>query len=46
MSERDEEHFDIDDEFLGETEDAADFDSTVERTERRAKPPVGKHVAG
>ena len=38
MSERDDEHFDIDDEFLGEAEESQDFDPIVERTERRAKP--------
>jgi hypothetical protein len=42
MSERADEHFDIDDEFLGETEEASDFDPVVERSERRAKPPIGK----
>jgi len=38
MRERDDEHFDIDDEFLGEAEEAADFDPMVERAERRQKP--------
>ena len=43
MSERDDEHFDIDDEFLGEAEETQEFDPLLERTERRPKPPaVGK----
>ena len=37
MSERDDEHFDIDDEFLGEAEESQDFDPMIERTERRPK---------
>jgi hypothetical protein len=37
MSEREDEHFDIDDEFLGEAEESQDFDPLVERTERRPK---------
>src|SRR5580692_274509 len=36
-SEREDEHFDIDDEFLGEAEESQDFDPLVERTERRPK---------
>jgi len=35
MSEREDEHFDIDDEFLGEAEEAHDFEPLIERTERR-----------
>jgi hypothetical protein len=43
MSEREDEHFDIDDEFLGEAEEAHDFDPLIERTERRPKAAaVGK----
>jgi hypothetical protein len=43
MSEREDEHFDIDDEFLGEAEESQDFDPLLERTERRPKPaPQGK----
>jgi hypothetical protein len=44
MSEREDEHFDIDDEFLGEAEESHDFDPLLERTtERRPKAPaVGK----
>jgi hypothetical protein len=43
MSEREDEHFDIDDEFLGEAEESHDFDPLLERTERRPKAvAVGK----
>jgi hypothetical protein len=37
MSERDDEHFDIDDEFLGEAEESHEFDPLLERAERRPK---------
>ena len=37
LSEREDEHFDIDDEYLGEAEEAHDFDPLIERTERRPK---------
>ena len=37
MSEREDEHFDIDEEFLGEAEESHDFDPLLERAERRAK---------
>jgi hypothetical protein len=40
MSEREDEHFDIDDEFLGEAEEAHEFDPLIERTERRPKAPA------
>jgi len=40
MSERADEHFDIDEEFLGETEESQDFDPLLERTERRPKAPA------
>jgi hypothetical protein len=43
MSEREDEHFDIDDEFLGEAEESHDFDPLIERAERRPKATaVGK----
>ncbi|HTV95274.1 MAG TPA: hypothetical protein VME42_04710 [Steroidobacteraceae bacterium] len=45
MSEREDEHFDIDDEFLGEAEESHDYDPLLERTERRPKaavPAAGK----
>lgn len=38
MSERADEHFDIDDEFLGENEETQEFEPLMERTERRQKP--------
>jgi hypothetical protein len=37
MSEREDEHFDIDDEFLGEAEESHEFDPLIERAERRPK---------
>jgi hypothetical protein len=37
MSEREDEHFDIDDEFLGEAEESQDIDPLLERAERRPK---------
>jgi hypothetical protein len=37
MREREDEHFDIDDDFLGEAEEAHDFDPIIERPERRPK---------
>ncbi len=37
MSEREDEHFDIDDEFLGEAEESHEFDPLLERAERRPK---------
>ena len=40
MSEREDEHFDIDDEFLGEAEESHDFDPLLERAERRPKAAV------
>jgi len=43
MSERDD-HFDLDEEFLAETEES-EFEPILERSERRAKaPPPGKRV--
>ena len=43
MSAREDEHFDIDDEFLGEAEESQDFDTQLERAERRPKAaPPGK----
>jgi hypothetical protein len=44
MSERDE-HFDLDEEFLGEAEESQEFEPMLERSERRPKiPPPGKRV--
>ena len=43
MTERADDHFDIDDEFLGESEENSDFEPMLERAERRQKaPPPGK----
>ncbi|NNM62610.1 MAG: hypothetical protein HKM03_10605 [Steroidobacteraceae bacterium] len=43
MSERANEHFDIDDEFLGDNEESQEFDPVLERAERRPKAaPPGK----
>jgi hypothetical protein len=42
MSEREDQHFDIDEEFLGEAEESHEFEPIMDRTERRPKPPVGK----
>ncbi|MBS0398777.1 MAG: hypothetical protein JSR95_08880 [Proteobacteria bacterium] len=40
MRERDDDHFDIDDEFLGSADEASDFEPIVERSERRPKASV------
>jgi hypothetical protein len=42
MSEREDQHFEIDEEFLGEAEESHEFEPVMDRSERRAKPPVGK----
>jgi hypothetical protein len=43
MSERADEHFDIDDEFLADNEETPEFDPLLERSERRPKAaPPGK----
>ena len=46
MSEREDEHFDIDDEFLGEAEESHDFDPLLERTERRPKATATANKRG
>ena len=39
MSERDDDHFELDDEFLNEQEESSDFDRLIiDRVDRRAKP--------
>jgi len=39
MSDRDDEHFELDDEFLNEQEESSDFDRLIiDRVDRRAKP--------
>jgi hypothetical protein len=43
--ERDEDHFDIDDDFVTSSEEETDYDRIMERSERRARPgnaPVKK----
>jgi hypothetical protein len=46
MSEREHEHFDIDDEFLGEAEESHDFEPVMERTERRPKQVANNNKRG
>jgi len=46
MSEREHEHFDIDDEFLGEAEESHDFEPIMERTERRPKAQANNNKRG
>ena len=46
MREREDEHFDIDDEFLGEAEESHDFDPLLERTERRPKAAAAASKRG
>jgi hypothetical protein len=41
MSERDNESFDIDSEFLGEAEDSTDYDRILDKVERRVRPQPG-----
>lgn len=36
--ERDDEHFDLDDEFVTESEESQDYDKLIDRGERRARP--------
>jgi len=36
--ERDDEHFDLDDEFVAGSEESPDYDKFIDRTERRARP--------
>jgi hypothetical protein len=43
MSERDNESFDIDDEFLnGQTEDGTDYDRLLDRVDKRVRAQAGK----
>ena len=46
MSEREHAHFDIDDEFLGESEESHDFEPLLERTERRPRVAAAAAAAG
>lgn len=41
MSERDNESFDIDGDFLAEAEESTDFDGMLDKVERRVKPQPG-----
>ena len=36
--ERDDEHFDLDDEFVAESEEPQDYDKFIDRVDRRARP--------
>jgi len=41
MSERDNESFDLDDEFLGGTEDSTDYDRLLQGVDKRVRPQPG-----
>jgi hypothetical protein len=41
MSERDNESFDLDSDFIQEADDASDYDRILDKVERRARPQVG-----
>jgi hypothetical protein len=38
MVERDDDHFDLDDEFVAENDEEQNFDRFIDRTDRRARP--------
>ena len=42
MSERDNENFDLDEEFLAEAEDQTDYDRILDRVDRRVRQQPGK----
>jgi hypothetical protein len=46
MSERDNESFDIDEEFLAEAEDNTDYDRMLDKVERRVRPTPGAPKRG
>ena len=46
MSERDNESFDLDEEFLAEAEDNTDYDRMLDKVERRARPNPGAPKRG
>jgi hypothetical protein len=46
MSERDNESFDIDEEFLAEAEDSTDYDRMLDKVERRVRPTPGAPKRG
>ena len=38
MVERDDDHFDLDDDFVAESEESQDYDKFIDRVERRVRP--------
>ena len=46
MSERDNESFDLDDEFLGGTEDSTDYDRLLQGVDKRVRPQPGAPKRG
>ena len=46
MSERDNESFDLDEEFLSEAEDNTDYDRMIDKVERRVRPQPGAPKRG
>ena len=46
MSERDNESFDIDEEFLAEAEDNTDYDRILDKVDRRVRPQAGAPKRG
>ncbi len=46
MSERDNESFDLDEEFLAEAEDNTDYDRILDKVDRRVRPQAGTPKRG
>ncbi|HWK73808.1 MAG TPA: hypothetical protein VNQ81_06020 [Povalibacter sp.] len=44
MVERDDEHFDIDDDFVAESDEDQNFDRFIDKVDRRARPASAKDV--
>lgn len=44
MVERDDEHFDIDDDFVAESDEDQNFDRFIDKVDRRARPSASKDV--
>ncbi|HEY6641243.1 hypothetical protein [Povalibacter sp.] len=42
MVERDDEHFDIDDDFVAESDEEQNFDRFIDKVDRRARPSASK----
>ncbi|MBB6092045.1 hypothetical protein HNQ60_000891 [Povalibacter uvarum] len=42
MVERDDEHFDIDDDFVAESDEEQNFDRFIDKVDRRARPSAAK----